>query len=123
MENSVLQKRIAVACDASGDEASDVFHEVLRFLHLISLSGETLTPSRRVDDAWHEFILCTRSYAKYCQANFGRFLHHTPGGEEAENRKRFIRTLELYRQYFGAPNPSHWGPWGEDLAACGSCES
>jgi hypothetical protein len=35
-------------------------------------------PSQVVDVAWHEFILFTRSYADFCQATLGRFLHHVP---------------------------------------------
>lgn len=35
-------------------------------------------PSQAVDDAWHEFILFTRHYARFCTGAFGRFLHHTP---------------------------------------------
>lgn len=35
-------------------------------------------PSQVVDDAWHEFILFTRSYKSFCQKALGRFLHHTP---------------------------------------------
>jgi hypothetical protein len=35
-------------------------------------------PSQVVDDAWHEFILFTRSYKGFCQRALGRFLHHTP---------------------------------------------
>ena len=31
-----------------------------------------------VDDAWHEFILFTRSYRTFCRKALGRFLHHTP---------------------------------------------
>jgi hypothetical protein len=35
-------------------------------------------PSQVVDDLWHEYILYTRNYEQFCQAAFGRFLHHTP---------------------------------------------
>jgi hypothetical protein len=35
-------------------------------------------PSVVVDDMWHEFVLHTRDYAEFCDAAFGRFLHHTP---------------------------------------------
>lgn len=35
-------------------------------------------PSQAVDDAWHEFILSTRIYEKFCNKALGRFLHHTP---------------------------------------------
>jgi hypothetical protein len=119
----VLNAKIAKATDLPGDRIPVVFQEVLRFLHLISLSGERLTPSRIVDDAWHEFILCTRLYADYCQAQFGRFIHHHPGGDETVNRKQFRRTIELYRQYFGPPDPAIWGEGVQDADACGSCES
>jgi hypothetical protein len=35
-------------------------------------------PSRAVDDAWHEFILMTRTYEEFCERAFGRYLNHTP---------------------------------------------
>jgi hypothetical protein len=35
-------------------------------------------PSQVVDDAWHEFILSTRLYEKFCSKAIGHFLHHTP---------------------------------------------
>jgi hypothetical protein len=35
-------------------------------------------PSQVADDLWHEFILYTREYERFCQQAFGGFLHHTP---------------------------------------------
>ena len=37
-------------------------------------------PSHAVDEAWHGFILCTAAYARFCDAAYGRFLHHHPDG-------------------------------------------
>lgn len=37
-------------------------------------------PSRAVDEAWHGLILCTVRYARFCDAAYGRFLHHHPDG-------------------------------------------
>jgi len=37
-------------------------------------------PSRAVDEAWHGFILCTARYSAFCDAAYGRFLHHHPEG-------------------------------------------
>jgi hypothetical protein len=37
-------------------------------------------PSQAVDEAWHGFILCTARYATFCDAAYGRFLHHHPEG-------------------------------------------
>jgi len=35
-------------------------------------------PSQAADELWHEFILFTRNYQKFCNDAFGQFLHHTP---------------------------------------------
>jgi len=35
-------------------------------------------PSQVADDLWHEFILYTREYDRFCRRAFGGFLHHTP---------------------------------------------
>jgi len=45
-------------------------------------------PSQVADDLWHEFILYTKNYERFCQQAFGRFLHHTPAvvlGTEQQN--------------------------------------
>lgn len=38
-------------------------------------------PSRAVDEIWHGLILCTGRYARFCDAAYGRFLHHHPEGD------------------------------------------
>jgi hypothetical protein len=35
-------------------------------------------PSRLVDEAWHELILDSLSYIRFCENAFGEYLHHTP---------------------------------------------
>lgn len=35
-------------------------------------------PSQVADDLWHEFILYTRQYERFCKKAFGSFFHHTP---------------------------------------------
>ncbi len=50
------------------------------YLQLCHLAGRRMVamPSQVVDLAWHEFILYTRQYQRFCQKGLGRFLHHTP---------------------------------------------
>lgn len=49
------------------------------FLLVLNNKGKQVAmPSQAVDVAWHEFILCTKDYADFCQKAFGKFLHHTP---------------------------------------------
>jgi hypothetical protein len=46
--------------------------------HLRSKRAFVAMPSQVVDAVWHEFILHTRGYESWCNAAFGRLLHHTP---------------------------------------------
>lgn len=56
--------------------AEDLFGELEAFLD--TATGSFASPTPRVDEAWHEFILHTRLYAEYCQARYGTFVHHIP---------------------------------------------
>ncbi|WP_445371182.1 glycine-rich domain-containing protein [Methylomonas sp. HW2-6] len=44
-------------------------------------------PSQLVDDLWHEFILYTREYRRFCFRAFGSFMHHTPAITLGKDRK------------------------------------
>ena len=57
-----------------------VFDGLREYFQLCRESGRQMVamPSQVVDDAWHEFILFTRQYARFCEHGLGRFLHHTP---------------------------------------------
>ncbi|MDP6959304.1 MAG: hypothetical protein QF645_10900, partial [Planctomycetota bacterium] len=79
-ENEVLQEKIGTALNTNEERTEQALREALRFLFLVSLGKEVLTPSLKVDLAWHEFILHTKAYHKFCARHFGRYLHHSPGG-------------------------------------------
>ena len=61
-------------------QRAEVLAGLQDYFHLCHSAGRRLVamPSQVVDDAWHEFILFTRHYQKFCRLAFGRFLHHTP---------------------------------------------
>ncbi len=63
--------------------------------HLRSDRKFVAVPSRVVDTAWHEFILHTQAYQTWCQAAFGRMLHHSPAevlGQDARRNDGLRRT-------------------------------
>jgi len=124
-ENEVLQEKIRTALNTNEERTEQALREVLRFLFLVSLGKEVLTPSLKVDLAWHEFILHTKAYHKFCERHFRRYLHHSPGGTKEENQGQFQRTVELYREHFGTPDPYFWGHDCLDLRdeSCGACET
>lgn len=125
-DNPVLVDKISRACDVPASEVADLLTEVMLFLTLIATENQKLSPSLIVDYAWHELILCTRYYHQLCEENFGRYIHHHPGGEESENIKQFNNTLKLYRQHFGKLPSRYWGTMPEEDFAdadCGPCSS
>lgn len=69
----------------SDDELKLVSQGLREYFQLCNAAGRKIVsmPSRVVDVAWHEFILMTQSYDKFCESGLGRFLHHTPASEMA----------------------------------------
>lgn len=62
-------------------QQADLVMDALRdYFHLCNRAGRRMVsmPSQAVDVVWHEFILFTRNYQKFCRHALGRFLHHTP---------------------------------------------
>lgn len=103
------------------ETAARWFHEMLKFLDVCALSQETLAPSKRVDRAWHAFLLHTRDYSDYCEERFGRLLHHDPS--ERPDDAAYLRARAAVRDRFGSldqriwPKPGHAG--GGAGAVCG----
>ena len=64
----------------SSEQVSLALEGLRAFFHACQRASKVMMsmPSQVVDVAWHEFILCTRDYERFCQHAFGRFLHHTP---------------------------------------------
>lgn len=123
-EHRLLETKIRRALMCGGDEARQGLIEVVKFLSLVADdSTATLTPSHRVDLVWHEFILFTRLYGEFCHDQFGKFIHHNPGGTQMENRDQFLTTLRRYELRFGVAPRSFWGGSDQSVSSCGNCES
>ena len=76
-----LDQRLAARRpELSAEQRTEVFAGLDDYFQLCRKAGRRMVamPSQAVDDAWHEFILFTRQYDKFCRHAFGRFLHHTP---------------------------------------------
>ena len=69
-------RRFAYKKKASIRETKALFAELSAFLDYAYEKVGTPTPE--IDDAWHEFILHTKEYVRYCEGRFGRLIHHIP---------------------------------------------
>lgn len=77
----LLDRRLAARRpELTPAQRAEVFAGLADYFRLCHAAGRRMVamPSQAVDDAWHEFILFTRQYERFCRTAFGRFLHHTP---------------------------------------------
>jgi hypothetical protein len=77
---------------------------------------------RPIDEMWHQFILCTRSYSSFCESFLDGYLHHQPlslvqhYGNEAEGpgglrpvvRQELARQCHYIAQKLGADTLEYW---------------
>ena len=97
------------------EEARALFLEVKRYLVLGEIDETTIWTmfSLRVDEAWHQFVLFTVEYTKFCDKYFGRYIHHSPAnapesaGRESP-RATFAEFAQRYRTVFGTDLPDVW---------------
>lgn len=98
--------------------AERVTREYTRFLILAAISDREVTPSEAVDQTWHLHIVYTESYHEWCDALFGRYLHHGPtkGGKTEGERfeGQYEHTLALYERTFGESAPQDIWPTTKD---------
>lgn len=100
-------RRIAKDHRVRESTAEEWFREMLRFLDLCAESRTgSMSPPKKVDKAWHTFLLFTRAYEEYCLRRFGAFIHHDPweGGDESA----YDRTWRAARERFGKLNSRIW---------------
>ena len=61
------------------DEYNTAFIEFKKYAALCVIHGRQIPmKSKAVDEVWHQFILFTPHYAKFCDDYLGKFLHHIP---------------------------------------------
>ena len=124
VDHPELGKKVRRALLCSRDDARRAITEAIKFVWLAAITSEgRLTPSHRVDLAWHELILFTFVYHEFCHQQFGKFVHHHPGDSHQVNRQPFANTLRCYRETFGHPPQDYWGNFGGHSVTCGNCES
>jgi len=84
------------------EESEDIFDQVKRWLWLshhrrtqgikepLSIDMSLVV----IDEMWHNFVLFTKEYFKFCKVHFGYYLHHAPATEkEDEDSKAKLTRL------------------------------
>src|SRR3989344_1575630 len=108
----------------SQEEYQRAFVEFKKYVILDKLTGNSPIgmASVKVDELWHQLILFTKEYSKFCNEIQGYFLHHsphtsqTPIGKRKEGHLNFVRS---YKELFGEI-PSIWNV-KSDSDPCDAC--
>lgn len=90
--------------------------EYKRFLYLGVVSESVVTPSRVIDQVWHEHLLFSRGYREFCREVLQRDFDHNPELVPSEHqtavfKAQFDATIDLYLAEFNVEPPSQI--WGE----------
>lgn len=120
----LLDKKTKHICEQYEVSYDELLLEMLKYLHLVSIAKQPLSPSHVVDLIWHEFILFTRYYNDFCFHNYSRFIHHTPSANE--DPSNFYKTLKFYILTFNKPPEKIWGNMATaewNSANCGTCHN
>lgn len=92
--------------------ARRVIEEYRRFAFLMVAAGHMAVPSDQVDQAWHQHLIYTRSWADFCTNSLRTPLHHEPtrGGQAEQDRfiALYQQTLQSYHNFFGHPPEDIW---------------
>lgn len=83
--------------------------------------GTRLAPSRDVDEYWHEMILDTKLYRRFCAEVVGRQVDHIADDDATGMCAEYDNTRHLYQRMFGSPPASLWPADGTaaSMASCG----
>lgn len=122
-QNADVVARIKKEHGLTDEEAELLFDDTKRFLYLAATHSGNWSPPEQVDKGWHEFLMFTRDYAKFCRNYFGRFIHHDPkrtsdpptGGSQTHN------AILAARELFGDLSPN-WDFNGEAFFGNASLE-
>jgi hypothetical protein len=81
-------------------QAAEVERGLRQFFLASAMAGGRFVamPSKVVDAMWHEFILHTRAYERFCRKAFGGMLHHTPAEALAADPKRGDKNFQGLRR-------------------------
>lgn len=102
--NEDIISRFTDQFELKDETAELIFADTLRFMYLCQLPNIFIPDQLLiVDEMWHNFILFTKEYQKFCDTHFGRYFHHLPASksEKEAARKAMLADPEKAKQDFG----------------------
>lgn len=128
--NPDLVERIQKKLELPADQAEVLFKDLIKFLSLCAYrmddSRAPLVPPKKIDEAWHNFLLFTEEYAGFCETFFGGFVHHQPSTSKTPLRgNRIADTIALAEMIYGDLSENWSTTWlagGADCSGTTNCQ-
>ena len=104
----------------SKEKYQEAFTEFKKYVFLTQISTKPLgMSSKAVDEIWHQFILFTPQYHKFCDDFLREYLHHLPNTSHTPLAPNGIKNfVEFYPKTFGKI-PAIWNTSSECETNCG----
>jgi hypothetical protein len=112
----LIEKLLNDAMIESMEEGEQLFTEVKRWMLMVhnDRSKTWEMYSLRIDAVWHQFILFTDEYMKFCDRYFGAYFSHSPGNAPGSAQAdqssigSFSEFKQRYEAIFGIKLPDVW---------------
>lgn len=85
--------------------------EYKKFVYLGNVGTMSVTPSKVIDQVWHEHLLFSRGYRAFCRDVLGRDFDHNPelvpiDAQTGVFETQYLATLDAYRTEFNVDPPA-----------------
>ncbi|EJR29915.1 hypothetical protein EXW32_29980 (plasmid) [Bacillus mycoides] len=102
--------------EVTDDEFECLFFELKRYFVIKSIVRNAPMFSNQVDNIWHEMLMFTKDYQKFCYTFSGEMIHHTPNVEVVQDAYSRGWFDWIYLQLF-EPTAYTWKIWNGFLLA------
>jgi hypothetical protein len=111
-----FEQRLVDECNITDASAQRLVEEYRRFLYLKAIDGGTLSPSKRVDQAWHLHIATPGvEWTRFCNEVLKCQIEHRTGLSAAEAGSSHDRLFDLYRREFNQDPPGDIWPGAREI--------
>jgi hypothetical protein len=120
--NESVIERYMTDNHAPREEAEAAFRGLLQFLLICVLNKGSHTPSKKVDEMWHCFILHMREYEAFCRGFLRQMVYHDPAHDDSAF-KYYAVARNCVISLFGEADESVWPLDHQRYTRCISCDA
>jgi hypothetical protein len=123
VQRAIIRK-VSLELGIPPERATAALRDALEYLHAYTRRYPVgLAPSPEVDEAWHQFILFTSDYTRYCDAVAGEYIHHHPVIPGIPPAANSLSVAQSYAYLVARGHRLDESLWREDQAEHPAAES